>query len=327
MAFLWVNTLQSQCPYDAGAINYGDVTPAGVGQTHEELNFVWGGDHFTLNATAGCVYTISMCGTTWDTQITVFDASQTSVAYNDDSCGLQSEITFTAPATAAYTIQVNEWNCSTNSTGAEYFGVTLVSCPGASGCNDPAACNYDANDSGTDGCCYDECLTLIAGGGAWDGEISWNVTDGGGAIVAAGADNDPTGTEVCLPEGCYTVNYFDSFGDGWNGANFVVLNGADQVFSGTLGAGATGSEQFCTEFIPPDPPCYNADPTGCPDVDAGPDIVLPECTDPCTPMDVTADVFESGGTESYEVCTIDYNPPYPFNAGTGFSVNTDDVWS
>jgi hypothetical protein len=44
-------------------------------------------------------------------------------------------------------------------------------------------------------------------------------------------------------------------------------------------------------------------------------------------LEVEATVFETGLTTSYEVCAIDYAPPFPFNAGTPFSVGVDDVWT
>ena len=316
--------VSAQCGF--GGINYGDVTPPGVGSTFVLTN-VWGGDQYSLQASAGCTYQISMCGTSWDTQITVFNPSQVAVAYNDDSCGLASVVTFTAAVSGSYTIQVNQYNCTWNFTSAEYFGVTLVSCIPQGGCNDPAACNFTPGDTDNLICCYDECITFFAGGGTFDNEISWEVLDGA-TVVASGIANVPNGTPVCLPEGCYTVNLYDSFGDGWNGANFIVLNGGNQVFFTTLGSGSFLSMPFCTEYIPPPPPCFSSDPTGCPSIDLGADISLPACEDPCaTTIQVTAEVFESGETSSYEVCSIAYAPPFPFNGGTGFSIGTDDVWS
>lgn len=317
-------SLFAQCGY--GGTNYGDVTPGFPGDTFELLNYVWGGDQYTLQANAGCTYTISMCGSAWDSQITVFDPSLNNVAYNDDFCGLQSQVTFTAGITGAYTIQVNQYFCGTNTSNAAYFGVTLVSCPPTGGCNDPSACNYNAADTDATNCCYDECITLTAGGGTWDGEISWDVYDGG-VLIASGIANTPNGINVCLPEGCYTVNMYDSFGDGWNGAQFTVVNDGVVVYTGTLGGGFAFSDTFCTEYIPPPPPCYSDEPTGCPSIDLGADIVLPECSDPCIDLQLSADIFESGETTSYEVCSIDYSPPFPFNSGTGFSIGTDDVWS
>ncbi|MFT5980870.1 MAG: hypothetical protein ACI898_001644, partial [Flavobacteriales bacterium] len=216
-AFLWVRgcvfvllmfvgtSLFAQCGY--GGTNYGDVTPGFPGDTFELLNFVWGGDQYTLQANAGCTYVVSLCGSAWDTQITVFDPTLTSIAYNDDYCGLQSQVTFTALTTGPYTIQVNQFFCATNASGAAYFGVTLVSCPNTGGCNDPVACNYNFGDTDAVNCCYDECLTFTAGGGTWDGEISWDVYDGG-VFIASGIANTPNGIDLCLPEGCYTVNMY-----------------------------------------------------------------------------------------------------------------------
>ncbi|MDG2246346.1 MAG: choice-of-anchor L domain-containing protein [Flavobacteriales bacterium] len=235
LALLSAFSMSGQCGY--GGLNYGDVTPTVPGQTVELLNFAWGGDQFTLQATAGCTYTISTCGTTWDTQLTLFDPALAVEAYNDDFCGLQSTITFTASQTGAYTIQLNQYFCATNTTGAEYFGVTLVNCLAAGGCNLPTACNYNSTDTDDSNCCFGECLTMVVGGGTFDGEISWNIQDEFGATLATGLA--PANTFLCLPEGCHTVNLLDSFGDGWNGATWqLTASDGAVVGTGTLLAGS-----------------------------------------------------------------------------------------
>jgi gliding motility-associated-like protein len=63
---------------------------------------------------------------------------------------------------------------------------------------------------------------------------------------------------------------------------------------------------------------------GCPNVNAGGNIEL-DCDQPCT--DLSATFLQTGETTSYEVVSIDYNPPFPSTGGTPVSVNTDDVWS
>ena len=63
---------------------------------------------------------------------------------------------------------------------------------------------------------------------------------------------------------------------------------------------------------------------GCPNVDAGPDVDL-ECGEAC--VDLTASFLQTGETTTYDVSSIDYDPPFPFTGGTPVSVNTDDVWS
>lgn len=65
---------------------------------------------------------------------------------------------------------------------------------------------------------------------------------------------------------------------------------------------------------------------GCPDINAGPDQVLP-CSQSCT--NLTATPFHTGAPTTYSVSSIPHSPPIPYNqaGGTAVSVNTDDVWS
>lgn len=51
-------------------------------------------------------------------------------------------------------------------------------------------------------------------------EISWEVINSSGSTVASGSDyNDDESytTKKCIPDGCYTLNIFDSYGDGLSG--------------------------------------------------------------------------------------------------------------
>jgi hypothetical protein len=67
------------------------------------------------NMIAGATYTISNCGSGFDTQITISDLGGTVVGFADDdgpSCaGLSASINFVPPATGDYRIQLNRWNC------------------------------------------------------------------------------------------------------------------------------------------------------------------------------------------------------------------------
>ena len=66
---------------------------------------VWGGEHYELeNMQAGQTYRFSTCGDDdFDTQITIFDDSGVYAgAFNDDFCGLQSQVDFTPPITGTY---------------------------------------------------------------------------------------------------------------------------------------------------------------------------------------------------------------------------------
>ena len=59
-------------------------------------------------------------------------------------------------------------------------------------------------------------LTLTVGGGDYDSEITWQLGDGAEELVGS--------YDVCLSDGLYTMNMFDSWGDGWNGATWEMLN-------------------------------------------------------------------------------------------------------
>ena len=79
----------------------------------------YGGDYANYNVTSGETYTWTTCGDTdFDTQLTLTSSGcgGTNLAYNDDDCGVQSTITWTATFTGVVTLLVSEYSCSTNST-------------------------------------------------------------------------------------------------------------------------------------------------------------------------------------------------------------------
>jgi hypothetical protein len=92
------------------------------------------------------------------------------------------------------------------------------------GCTDPNADNYDDLANQNDGSCVYTCdeedgefPTLITcDGGTWQNEVSWQIYDELGNLVASGGA--PYSNEVCLLDNvCYTIEMQDSYGDGWNG--------------------------------------------------------------------------------------------------------------
>jgi hypothetical protein len=95
-----------------------------------------------------------------------------------------------------------------------------------------------------------EDLTITAGGGLYDSEISWEVTDAAGVILASGVANSPV--NVTIPSGCYNMNMYDSWGDGWNGATYVISDQTTGVIyaTGGLGAGAYGVDVVCWPAAP-----------------------------------------------------------------------------
>jgi hypothetical protein len=193
------------------------------------------------------------------------------------------------------------------------------------GCTDPAACNYDptaTDDNGT--CCLASCATVFVGGGNADSEISWEILDGGSNVIYSGGANSQDPDVVCL-DGCYTLNLYDSGGNGWEGALIMIEDqDATILFAGSLsGFASSGTFNVCSDY-PLDFQCVDVDPPGCPSIYAGEDIIN-SCMDPC--VDLEATVFETGETNSYAVESIPYAPVIPYEDGVQVSIGIDDIWS
>lgn len=124
-----------------------------------------------------------------------------------------------------------------------------------------AELRYGSCSSLATGDCENYQVTVSAG--TWPGEVSWNlINQDGTAILSGGA---PFNQNVCLPNGCYTLDMIDSWGDGWNGAVWNILFEGENQGSGTINDGAQGSSSFCLdEYVPVDeeddgPPIWASD--------------------------------------------------------------------
>lgn len=107
---LVINSLavRSQCAQNNTLI--GTVTPPCPGTS--TTSCINGGQYINVNVVAGNEYTFSTCGNTaFDTQITVYNGA-TVIGYNDDDCGTQSTVTWTATFTGVVSVLVDEYNCS-----------------------------------------------------------------------------------------------------------------------------------------------------------------------------------------------------------------------
>ena len=89
----------------------------------------------------------------------------------------------------------------------------------------------------------------------WANEISWDLTDSSGTSVAIGGANYGTpyanfsvyNNYVCLPAGCYNMNMYDSYGDGWNGGTYNLLDSASGASYAT--GGITAFVAFQTDVV------------------------------------------------------------------------------
>jgi hypothetical protein len=121
------------------------------------------------------------------------------------------------------------------------------------GCTDSEALNYNSSATDDDGSCdYAEPCdnnSVIASMdlGTFGSETTWTVTDDGGNVVGSGGPyngNITYPTQLCLEDGCYNLNMYDSFGDGWNGSILTLSVDGETVAVGDLPIGSYGSIVF-----------------------------------------------------------------------------------
>ena len=96
--------------------------------------------------------------------------------------------------------------------------------------NDTATSDFFMNTTGSG-------VTISVGGGSWDSEIGWSL-DLNGTVLASGGAGAVT---ACIPNGCFTFNMTDSYGDGWNGGTYTLTDDAGNVLaSGDLDTAQSG---------------------------------------------------------------------------------------
>lgn len=86
-------------------------------------------------------------------------------------------------------------------------------------------------------------VTIAVTGGAYPGEIYWELSNTSGVLFASGGA--PATVTVCLPAGTYYMDMFDWYGDGWNGAAYTIRCPNNTIIStGTLNFGSYGWTSF-----------------------------------------------------------------------------------
>ncbi|MGH1338558.1 MAG: PKD domain-containing protein [Aureispira sp.] len=97
-------------------------------------------------------------------------------------------------------------------------------------------------------------VTLTLNHDNYAGETSWDVVNSSGAVVASGAsfswmNNTTTYETLCLPTGCYTLNIYDSWGDGmccaYGNGNYSLADTVATLLIGTGNFGSIDSRNFC----------------------------------------------------------------------------------
>jgi hypothetical protein len=82
---------------------------------------IWAGEHSLCNVVSGTTYEWSLCAAdgasaSYDSELTLYNGSTNAIiCYSDDYCGSNAKISWTATFTGTVKIQVNQYNCMTNS--------------------------------------------------------------------------------------------------------------------------------------------------------------------------------------------------------------------
>jgi hypothetical protein len=243
---------------NVGAINneniYGECWNSGGGegeQTSIWFSFTTPADPATIHIEASGDGT----NTFTDTQFGLFEECGGEMIYCDGNSGqgLFSAFNFQcgqlAPSTE-YLLVIDGWY---GDSGTCLLTYEVDVCEPLAGCTDPSAINYNPAAVVDDGSCEyiedcnDNIVEIITETQVWGNEIGWVIFDADSNNVAMGEgfnSNDVAIDIVCLPDGCYTLDLYDSFGDGWNGSTInLVANGTDVVFT-TLDQGFFGTVTF-----------------------------------------------------------------------------------
>lgn len=274
------------CPWSFNAANpspvlptnaifgpFHDINPATCGNVRWEAYGEAPCRTFVVSFDAVCMYSCTSQQTT--SQIVIYEATNIIEVYivNKPGCGQwNSGNTLIGIQNAAGTVGYsppgrNTGNWSANNeawrfvpsgepdgvltwfdaAGAEVgTGSGVEICPDSAGYY-YAALNYNLCGAAVSG---DDCVnyTVNVTNGTWPAEVNWDLVNSSGVTVlsgGAGFNGSP-----CLPNDCYTLEMFDSFGDGWNGAQFQISYQGTTITTASLTSGSFGTANFCVnEFV------------------------------------------------------------------------------
>ncbi|MDB4127105.1 protein phosphatase 1 regulatory subunit 42, partial [Flavobacteriales bacterium] len=144
------------------------------------------------------------------------------------------------------------------------------------GCTDSTFANYNplANiDDNSCNMCVGNYVNIQIITANYGSEIAWELVDDAGGIVASGgcqsfpgncySSNTTYDNWVCLPTGCYSLNLYDMFGDGWAGGVYSIIDVNSTVYAyGTLSTGISSvitniGIPYCTILGCTDPTATN----------------------------------------------------------------------
>lgn len=186
-AFVLFSTISfGQC---TGGTLSGTLTPTAAYQTVSVTN----GNYYNVNVSCGSSYNFTFCSNggsaSWDTQITLLDnAGVTTLAYNDDNCGLQSNVSYTATSTGTIRVLISLYSCNNagGNTATLAYNATIV----------PISPSFTISAAS----CTQATSTIT---GSTGGTFSFNPVPSDGAAINATTGAISNG----VPGASYTVQY------------------------------------------------------------------------------------------------------------------------
>ncbi|MCD6501938.1 hypothetical protein J7L01_05000 [bacterium] len=140
----------------------------------------------------------------WDTKLYLYNSSCSQVAYNDDACGLQSEITYCPSASGYYWLKVCGWSSAYGSYTLAYNGMSAFGGPTSAYVNGASSATI----------CSGQSVTLSASGG-YGGEYYWAYADAsgehGGTCGVHIGDGSPVTWYPPNTTPSYTPGYFNVY--------------------------------------------------------------------------------------------------------------------
>lgn len=192
--FLVVQFSTQACTFNGSEVSAGTLTPTSGYQT---VSNVSNGQYFTINVNCGDQYNFTFCSNggsaSWDTQISIVSTSNTQLAYNDDFCSLQSDVTWTSNFTGTVYVLITEYPCNFDGT---YTGATLAY-------NVTAGTPADASFTLSANNCTSASATITGDTG---GTFSFNPVPGDGANINSSTGAISNGTAGSTYTVAYTVD-------------------------------------------------------------------------------------------------------------------------
>lgn len=130
ISFLFWGSVHAQCT-DKGTQNADSPFCVGINTSGVDATCTTAGQYATFDELIpGEEYIAETCGDTdFDSYLTVFEGGTSTVlGYNNDDCGTQSRVTFTAPSNGEVDVGLREYAVGTNSACGCQFSLTNWSC-------------------------------------------------------------------------------------------------------------------------------------------------------------------------------------------------------